>query len=57
MQQVDPESVGMSSERLQRVGSWLQQQIDSERLSGASVLIGRKGKIAYFENEIGRAHV
>lgn len=47
---VKPESVGLCSERLQRVGQWLQQQIDSERLAGASVLIGRRGRVACFES-------
>jgi CubicO group peptidase (beta-lactamase class C family) len=46
---VNPESVGMSSHRLERVTRWLEQQISSERLAGASVLIGRRGSIAYFE--------
>lgn len=49
MEIVNSESVGLSSERLQRVTSWLNQQITSERLAGASVLIARKGKVAYFE--------
>lgn len=47
---VSPESVGLSAERLERVSSWLGQQIASERLAGASVLIGRRGQIAFFES-------
>lgn len=46
---VSPEAVGLSSARLQRVTSWLEEQITSERLAGASVLIGRRGQVAYFE--------
>jgi CubicO group peptidase (beta-lactamase class C family) len=46
---VSPESVGLSSERLDRVSSWLGEQISSERLAGASVLIGRRGRVAFFE--------
>lgn len=46
---VSPESVGLSSERLGRVSSWLGAQITSERLAGASVLIGRRGQVAFFE--------
>ena len=46
---VKPESVGLSGQRLRRVSEWLEQQITSERLAGASVLIGRRGSIAYFE--------
>lgn len=45
-----PEAVGLSSSRLERVTSWLNEQITSERLAGASVLVSRHGKIAYFES-------
>ncbi|MFV2090389.1 MAG: serine hydrolase domain-containing protein [Pseudomonadales bacterium] len=46
---VTPETVGISSARLERVRAWLEQQIFSERLAGASVLIGRRGGVAFFE--------
>jgi CubicO group peptidase (beta-lactamase class C family) len=46
---VTPESVGLSSARLKRVREWLELQVSSERLAGASVLIGRRGGIACFE--------
>lgn len=46
---VTPESVGLSSARLERVREWLELQVSSERLAGASVLIGRRGGIACFE--------
>ncbi len=46
---VNAESVGLSTERLERVTAWLEAQISSERLAGASVLIGRRGGIPYFE--------
>ena len=49
LERVSPEEVGLSSHRLERVEAWLHQQIDSERLSGASVLIGRQGKVAYLQ--------
>lgn len=45
-----PESAGLCSRRLTRVSEWLHQQISSERLAGASVLIGRRGKIVYFDS-------
>jgi len=51
MKLVRPESVGLSAARLERVGDWLAEQISSERLAGASVLIGRRGKLAYFRAE------
>jgi len=49
MKVVTPESVGLCSERLGRVTTWLEAQITSERLAGAAVLIGRRGRVAYFE--------
>ncbi len=39
----------MSGARLQRVHHWLQQQVSSGRLAGASVLIGRHSKTAFFD--------
>ena len=49
LEKVTPESVGMSTERLARVSGWLQEQVDSERLAGCSVLVSRRGKIALLE--------
>ena len=49
MKIVDPGAVGLSSTRLERVGGWLHRQVAVERLAGASVLIGRRGQIAYFD--------
>ena len=46
---VNAESVGLCSDRLGRVSDWLEEQISSERLAGASVLIGRRGAAAYFQ--------
>jgi len=42
----EPEVVGLSSARLNRLSSWLQDQVDNERVAGASVLVGRRGKVA-----------
>jgi CubicO group peptidase (beta-lactamase class C family) len=53
---VIPESVGLSSDRLERITEWLQQQVSSERLAGCSVLIGRNGGIPYF-HAVGKADV
>ena len=44
------EDAGISTERLERISSWLSQQISQERLSGCSVLIGRRGGVTYFES-------
>ena len=44
-----PESVGMSSERLERLTAALQGYIDEGRLAGAVAIVARRGKIAYLE--------
>ena len=44
-----PEKVGLSSERLARIGSVLKADIDKGRIPGAVVAIARKGQLAYFE--------
>ena len=45
-----PEELGLSSSRLDRVTDWLNQQVESERLAGASTMICRNGKIGYLES-------
>ena len=45
-----PEELGLSSSRLDRVTDWLNQQVESERLAGASVMICRNGRIGYLES-------
>jgi CubicO group peptidase (beta-lactamase class C family) len=44
-----PETVGFSSERLQRLTSAFQAAVDKGATPGAVVLIARNGKVAYFE--------
>ena len=44
-----PESVGMSSERLDRIKTMIQREIDADRTPGAVVMIARKGKLVYSE--------
>jgi CubicO group peptidase (beta-lactamase class C family) len=44
-----PEEVGLSSERLKRVGEVVQQHIDARDVAGAVTLVARKGRIAHFE--------
>jgi CubicO group peptidase (beta-lactamase class C family) len=44
-----PESVGLSSERLERIGSVIQKGIDDGRLAGGVSLVARHGKIAYLK--------
>ena len=42
-----PESVGMSSERLQRVDEYFQRFIDDNQIVGAVTLVARKGKVVH----------
>jgi CubicO group peptidase (beta-lactamase class C family) len=44
-----PETVGMSSGRLERLTESLQDYVDDNRLAGAVALVVRRGKIAYLE--------
>ena len=44
-----PKAVGLSSERLQRIDTVLQADIEQGRIDGAVLLIARKGEIAYFK--------
>ena len=44
-----PESVGMSGERLGRIKTVLQREVDAERMPGAVIMIARKGKLVYSE--------
>ena len=44
-----PESVGMSSARLARIGAVLKADVDRGRLPGAVVAIARQGKLVYYE--------
>ena len=47
LEPVDPSKLGLSETRLARVTHWLEEQITSQRLAGASVLIGRRGEVGY----------
>jgi CubicO group peptidase (beta-lactamase class C family) len=44
-----PESVGLSSERLERIASAVQQNIDDKRVAGAVTLVSRRGHVAWFK--------
>ena len=43
------ETVGMSSERLQRIPRFIQQYIDTNQIAGAVTLVARKGKVVHFD--------
>ena len=44
-----PEDVGLSSERLKRIGELMQRQIDAKNFSGAVTLVARHGRIVHHE--------
>jgi CubicO group peptidase (beta-lactamase class C family) len=46
---VSPESVGLSSERLERIASAIQKSMDDGRIAGGVALVARHGKIAYLK--------
>jgi CubicO group peptidase (beta-lactamase class C family) len=46
---VRPEIVGLSTERLARIGVVLQRSVDEGRLGGAVALVARGGKVAYLQ--------
>jgi CubicO group peptidase (beta-lactamase class C family) len=46
-----PESVGPSSERLERIGTVVQRGIDDKRIAGAVTLVIRHGHMAWFKSQ------
>jgi CubicO group peptidase (beta-lactamase class C family) len=44
-----PEAVGMSSERLARIGEAMRAELERGRLPGAVVAVARKGKLVYYQ--------
>ncbi len=44
-----PEQVGLSAERLGRIGQVLRADVERGRISGAVVLVARKGRVAYLD--------
>jgi CubicO group peptidase (beta-lactamase class C family) len=45
-----PESLGMSSERLERVAQVLRADIEKGRMPGAVIAVARKGRLVYYES-------
>ncbi len=48
--QAKPDNLGFSPERLGKIAPAMQQWIDEGKVAGAIGLIGRRGKIAYFDS-------
>jgi CubicO group peptidase (beta-lactamase class C family) len=44
-----PETVGLSSERLQHLSTTLQNEVDRHRIPGAVIAVARKSQLAYYE--------
>jgi CubicO group peptidase (beta-lactamase class C family) len=44
-----PESVGLSSDRLERIATVVKHDIDDKRIAGAVTLVVRHGKVAWFK--------
>jgi CubicO group peptidase (beta-lactamase class C family) len=45
------ESLGLSSERLERIGTAVQRSIDDKRIAGAVTLVVRHGKVGWFKSQ------
>jgi CubicO group peptidase (beta-lactamase class C family) len=46
---VKPETVGLSAERLERIGAAVQRSIDEKRIAGAVTLVARRGQVGWFK--------
>jgi len=44
-----PESVGMSTKRLERIHQYIQGYMDRNEIAGATTLVARRGKIVHFD--------
>ena len=44
-----PDSVGLSSQRLERITAVVQRHIDDNRIAGAVTLVARNGRVAWFK--------
>ena len=44
-----PDEVGMSANRLDRIGEMIQRAIDAKQISGAVTVVARRGRVAHFE--------
>jgi CubicO group peptidase (beta-lactamase class C family) len=49
MPRVAPRDAGLSAEKLEKVKSIVQAQVDKQQIAGAVVLVARHGKIAFWE--------
>ena len=45
-----PEEVGLSSERLARIGTILSDDVERGRIPGVVIMVARKGRLAYVQS-------
>jgi CubicO group peptidase (beta-lactamase class C family) len=51
-----PEHAGLSAQRLRKIDGWMDRLVDDGRLAGLSVLVSRRGRLAY-ERHAGHADI
>ncbi len=56
LQVVTPETVGISSDRLERLTDRFEQYVADKHMAGSVILVARKGKVAYY-NAIGMSDI
>jgi CubicO group peptidase (beta-lactamase class C family) len=49
LQTANPEAVGLSAERLERISSTIQRSLDEKRVAGAVTLVARNGRVAWLK--------
>jgi CubicO group peptidase (beta-lactamase class C family) len=52
----EPERVGMSAERLERISRLTRRYVDEGKLAGAVTLVARRGQVVYFDS-VGRSNI
>ncbi len=55
-ERVRPEDVGLSSERLTRIGEFARAEVEKGRIAGAVSLVARRGHVVYFD-AVGKADI
>lgn len=46
---VKPAALGLSADRLDRIGPWMEGYVESGKLAGCMTLVARHGQVAYFD--------
>lgn len=48
--QAEPEAVGLSARRLERIDPWMRRLVDDGKLAGVQVMVARRGRTAWFRS-------